>query len=304
MPETGAVIDIRNLTVTYGRRRGVDDLSLTVSEGEVFGFLGPNGAGKTTTLRVLLDVIRPVSGAASIFGMDCRRDGVRIRRRVGYLPGELSLYPRLRADEFLRMIDAVRGRTAEPRAVAGLCDRLGLDPTRPMRSYSRGNKQKVGLVAAFMGKPDLLILDEPTGGLDPLVQQQVLNLVREARAGGRTVFFSSHLLPEVQEVCDRVGIVREGRMVAVERVDTLVRGQFRRLRLRLERMPGAGAFDMDGVRETGRTEQGITLEIRSNLNRVLSLAVDCGVLDLEDRPFTLEEVFLTYYGGNGGGSRA
>jgi ABC-2 type transport system ATP-binding protein len=301
MPETGAVIEIKKLSVYYGRRRGVDDLSLSVSEGEVFGFLGPNGAGKTTTLRVLLDIIRPASGTASIFGMDCRKDGVRIRRRVGYIPGELSLYPRLTADGYFRMIDAVRGHTADPRTLDGLCERLDLDPTRPMRTYSRGNKQKVGLVAAFMGKPDLLILDEPTGGLDPLVQQQVLSLVREARAGGRTVFFSSHLLPEVQEVCDRVGIVRDGRMVATERMETLIRGQFRRLRLRLERMPAEGAFDMDGVRETARTDQTVTLEIRSGLNPVLSRAVDCGVLDLEDRPFTLEEVFLAYYDRNEGG---
>jgi ABC-2 type transport system ATP-binding protein len=290
-----ALIETKGLSVYYGRRCGVHGLDLSVEQGEVYGFLGPNGAGKTTTLRVLLDIIRPTAGTASVFGLDCQKEGVRLRRRVGYIPGELSLPPRLRADAYFRMIHAVRGNTGHAADTAGLCDRLKLDPSRPMRTYSRGNKQKVGLVAAFMGKPDLLILDEPTGGLDPIIQQNVLALVREARADGRTVFFSSHLLSEVQEVCDRVGIVREGQMVAVERVETLVRGQFHRLRLRLERMAPPGAFDLDGVREVGRTGRSVTLEIRQNLNQVLSRAVSYGVLDLEDRPFSLEEVFLAYY---------
>jgi ABC-2 type transport system ATP-binding protein len=296
-----ALIETKGLSVYYGRRCGVHGLDLSVERGEVYGFLGPNGAGKTTTLRVLLDVIRPTAGTASIFGLDCRKQGVRIRRRVGTIPGELSLPSRLRADEYLNMINAVRGNTGHAADVAGLCERLRLDPSRPMRTYSRGNKQKVGLVAAFMGKPELLILDEPTGGLDPIIQQNVLNLVREARADGRTVFFSSHLLSEVQEVCDRVGIVREGKMIASERVDTLVRGQFHRLRLVLERTAPPGAFDLDGVREVERTGRTVTLEIRRNLNQVLARAVPYGVLDLEDRPFTLEEVFLAYYDRSGDG---
>jgi ABC-2 type transport system ATP-binding protein len=148
----------------------------------------------------LLDIIRPTAGKASILGLDCQKEGVQIRRRIGYIPGELSLYQHLRADEYFYMINAVRGNTGDTDYVRSLCDRLDLDPHHPMRTYSRGNKQKIGLVAAFMGKPDLLILDEPTGGLDPLIQQNVLDLVREAHADGRTVFFSSHNLPEVQEL--------------------------------------------------------------------------------------------------------
>lgn len=298
------MIETKNLSVYYGHQRGIHNLNLSVESGEVYGFLGPNGAGKTTTLRVLLDIIRPTTGKATIFGLDCQKDGVQIRRRIGYIPGELSLYQQLHANEYFGMVNAVRRNTADPAYVHSLCDRLDLDPRRPMRTYSRGNKQKVGLVAAFMGKPDLLILDEPTSGLDPLVQQTVLELVREAHTDGRTVFFSSHVLSEVQAVCDRVGIIREGQIVATERVEKLIRGQFHRLLLRFERMPPPGVFDQPGAREVNRTAQDVTLEIRENLNQVLSQAVQYGVLDLEDHPFTLEEIFLAYYGKGGGDHHA
>lgn len=298
------VIETRDLTVRYGSRPGVTDLDLAVQEGEVFGFLGPNGAGKTTTMRVLLDVIRPWSGEARVFGLDCRRDGPRIRRRLGYIPGELHLYPQLTARSYLRLVDAVRGHTAEKEYLHRLCERLDLDPNRRMREYSRGNKQKVGLVAAFMGKPELLILDEPTGGLDPLVQQTVLELVREARNEGRTVFFSSHILPEVQAVCDRVGIIREGRLVTTESVDSLTGSQLHRLRLRFRVEPPAGAFELTGVREVSRLDSGVLLEVSDNLNEVLRRASALGVVDLETHTVTLEEVFLAHYGrGNGGGER-
>ena len=217
---------------SYGRQRGIRDLNLSVEQGEVFGFLGPNGAGKTTTMRVLLDIIRPTAGRAAIFGLDCQKDGVTIRRRIGYIPGELKLYQQLRADEYFDMIARVSGASVAPTTRRDLCERLQLDPRRPMRTYSRGNKQKAGLVAAFMRRPDLLILDEPTTGLDPLIQQHVLDLVREARADGRTVLFSSHVLPEVQEVCDRVGIIRAGQIVATEQVGQLIKSRVQRLHIR------------------------------------------------------------------------
>ncbi|MEO1290629.1 MAG: ATP-binding cassette domain-containing protein, partial [Chloroflexota bacterium] len=207
-----SVIETRDLTVYYGKHRGISNINLTVEQGEVFGFLGPNGAGKTTTQRVLMDVIHPSAGTAKIFGMDCQADGVEIRKRVSYLPGELALYPTMKANAYFDMLDSLHPNTIDPRFRSDLCQRLDLDPTRRMKEYSRGNKQKVGLVAAFMGKPDLLILDEPTGGLDPLVQQTVMEMVHEVKADGRTVFFSSHILPEVQAVCDRVGIIRDGQL--------------------------------------------------------------------------------------------
>jgi ABC-2 type transport system ATP-binding protein len=289
-------IETTALSVYYGPIRGVHNLELSVQPGEVYGFLGPNGAGKTTTLRVLLDIIRPTTGRARIFGLDCQAEGVRIRRQVGYIPGELSLYSQMRADQYLNMVSSVRGNSTDKTYMNSLCKRLDLDTQRLMRTYSRGNKQKVGLVAAFMGKPDLLILDEPTAGLDPLVQQTVLELVRETRADGRTVFFSSHILSEVQAVCDRVGIIRDGQLVATERVETLTRKQFHRLRMSFEQVPPDGVFDLPGVSEVSRMDHIITLEIRDQLNTILSQAVQYEVLDLETVPVTLEEVFLAYYG--------
>ncbi len=295
------VIQTQNLTVYYGKHRGIKDVDLAVHEGEVFGFLGPNGAGKTTTQRVLLDVIRPTSGQATIFGLDCQQDGAEIRKRVGYLPGELSLYPQMRGRAFLNMMAGLYGYKVDRNYLQQLMERLYLDPGRKIKEYSRGNRQKVGIVLAFMGRPDLLILDEPTGGLDPLVQRTVLELVREARDDGRTVFFSSHILSEVQAVCDRVGIIREGQLVKTERVETLVRQQFKRLRLTLRQAPANGVFDIEGVTElarAGESDDGSTvmLEIRQNLDRVLEAAVPCGIVDIETLPVTLEEIFFAYYG--------
>lgn len=295
------VMETRKLTLYYGIHRGIQDVDLQVEAGEVFGFLGPNGAGKTTTIRALLDIIRPTSGTAHIFGLDCQREGVAIRRRVGYLPGELSLPQNMRGQQYLDMVRSLRGNQVDRQYKRALCHRLNLDASRRIREYSRGNKQKLGLVAAFMSQPDLLILDEPTSGLDPLVQQTVLELVREARGAGRTVFFCSHVLPEVQAVADRVGIIRAGKLAAVERVDTLTTQQFRRVSLRLAADPPAAAFAFDGVRETSRANQAVTLEVAQNMPAVMQTAATYGILDVETHPVTLEEVFLAYYGANGNG---
>ena len=295
------VIQRHKLTLYYGIHRGVQDVDLQVQAGEVFGFLEPNGAGKTTTIRALLDIIRPTSGTAHIFGMDCQREGVAIRRRVGYLPGELSLPPNMRGQQYLDMVRSLRGTQVDRQYEWALCQRLNLDASRRIREYSRGNKQKLGLVAAFMSQPDLLILDEPTSGLDPLVQQTVMELVRETRSAGRTVFFCSHVLPEVQAVADRVGIIRAGRLAAVERVDTLTTQQFRRVTFRFAGNPPAAAFAFEGVRETARSDHDVTLEVAQNMPAVMQAAATYGILDVETHPVTLEEVFLAYYGANGNG---
>ncbi len=293
------VIETHGLTVFYGRHRGIIDVDLAIREGEVFGFLGPNGAGKTTAMRVLLDIIRPTRGRATAFGMDCQREGVEIRRRTGYIPGELSFYGSVTGRRFLDTITRLRGDHTGPRYRRELCERLQFDPTRRIREYSSGNKRKLGLVMACMHQPDLLILDEPTLGLDPLVAQTVLQLVNEVRDQGRTVFLSSHILSEVQSVCDRVGIIREGRLVEVGEVDALTTQPFHRLRLVLkEEIPG-DAFSYPGVTETGRIDHEIQLEVRENLEAVLEEAVGYGVLDIETHPVTLEEVFLAYYGERG-----
>jgi ABC-2 type transport system ATP-binding protein len=293
---TENIIETQNLTVYYSKQRGIKDVNLTVEKGEAFGFLGPNGAGKTTTQRVLLDVIRPTSGSAQIFGLDCRTQGVELRKRVGYLPGELALYKDMKADQFFAMWEYLRSGNGTKDYWRDLAKRLDLDISRKIGNFSRGNKQKVGIVAAFMSRPDLLILDEPTGGLDPLVQQTVMEMVREVKADGRTVFFSSHILPEVQAVCDRVGIIREGQLVATQRVEELIAAQVKRIVLTFDDLPPAGAFDLEGVTETARTAQSITLEVRENLPKVLSAAALHNIQDIETQNMSLEEIFLAYYG--------
>jgi ABC-2 type transport system ATP-binding protein len=294
-------IETKGLTVYYGKHRGIEDVDLTVEKGEVFGFLGPNGAGKTTTQRVLLDVIRPTQGRATIFGLDCQEQGVEQRKRIGYLPGELALYTNMKASKFFEMYEYLRSNNGKKGYWRELAQRLDLDTTRKIGNLSRGNKQKVGVVAAFMNRADLLILDEPTGGLDPLVQQTVLEMVRETKADGRTVFFSSHILSEAQAVCDRVGIIREGRLVATRPVGDMIAQRMSRLSLIFSEIPPIGTFDLEGVSELERTDQSILLEVKANLPRVLTIAGQLNVMDIETHKVGLEEIFMTYYSkGNGG----
>ncbi len=297
------VIETRNLTRYYGEQRGIQDLNLAVRRGEVFGFLGPNGAGKTTTLRILLDIIHPSGGQAAIFGLDCQRQGVQIRTRVGYLPGEFRPYLGMRGQAFLDLFASLQAHPVDPRYRDELCQQLDLDPTRKIKHYSHGNRQKLGIVAAFMGRPDLLILDDPTIGLDPLVQKALLDLVRAARQEGRTVFFSSHNLAEVQAVCDRVGMIREGALIQTERVESLTKRQFKRLQLCLQQTPPAGAFDLDGVSEIGRDGNRVSLEVRQGLAQVMEIAAGYGIEDIEIPAVTLDEIFLAFYDRSGEGDR-
>jgi len=290
------VIETSGLSVYYGRHRGIVDVNLAVESGEIFGFLGPNGAGKTTTLRVLLDIIRPTQGSASIFGLDSQKQGVKLRQRVGYLPGDLRLPPNVNGRRYLDKIDNLRAEKSDPAFRKELCQRLDLDTGRRIRDYSSGNKQKLGLVAALMTRADLLVLDEPTIGLDPLVQQTVLELVQEAREEGRSVFLCSHILSEVQTVCDRVGIIREGRLIKVESVKTLTEQPYHRLRFRFESNPGTNVFAFEGVRELSRDDRSVLLEVKQNLPAVMRAAAHYEIIDVETQPVTLEEVFLAYYG--------
>ena len=299
------VIETRDLTVFYGHHRGILNLNLSVKRGEVFGFLGPNGAGKTTTQRVLLDVIHPTRGQASIFGLDSQKEGVAIRSRVGYLPGEFRPYLNMRGGQFLDLLASLHRSRVGDSYRRELCERLELNPSRRLKHYSHGSKQKIGIIAAFMSKPEVLILDEPTIGLDPLAQQTVLELVREARDEGRTVFFSSHNLPEVQAVCDRVGIIREGKLVKTESVETLINQRFNRLKLALRQSPPLDAFNIEGVAETSRDGSSVILEIQQDLDVVLKKALSYGIENIATLPVTLEDIFLAYYDRhNRGGSHA
>ena len=244
---TSPVVRARALTKSYGRARGVVDLDFDVEPGEIFGFLGPNGAAKTTTIRLLLDLIRPSSGSIELFGRNPRRD-VSLRRRVGYLPGDLRLYERLTARELFTYFGRLR-RPGGLGSALELAGRVELELDRPIRALSKGNRQKAGLVQALMHRPDLLILDEPTSGLDPLVQQTVYELLAEVRSDGRTVLLSSHVLPEVQQIADRVALIRDGRLVLVEAVETLRRRARARVEATFDTAPPADAFGaVKGVR--------------------------------------------------------
>ncbi len=290
------VISTHGLTKYYGRSRGIVDVDLVVEQGEVFGFLGPNGAGKTTTIRLLLDLIRPTRGGAEVLGLDVRRDRLAIHRRVSYLPGELALYGDLTGTQVLDYLGNLRGGV--PRAgIAALADRLQLDLSRRIKALSLGSKQKVGLVAAFMGRPELLILDEPSIGLDPLVQQEFERMVEEVRADGRTVFLSSHILPEVEHLCDRVGIIREGHLVAVETVANLKARALRRLEIDFAGdAPPAIFAGLPGVQEVTLHDGVLRCTVMGDLDALVKAAARFHVRDIHTVETSLEEIFLAYYG--------
>ncbi len=294
------VIQTENLSKTYrrGTKLALDRLNLSLKPGEVFGYLGPNGAGKTTTIRILLDIIRPTSGRATIFDQDVRRDRLALHRRIGYLPGELKLWDALTGLQVLQYVARVRG-ALDMAYVNQLAERLLLDLTPKVRAYSTGNRRKLGIVLAFMNKPDLFILDEPTTGLDPLVQQTFYQLVREVRDEGHTIFLSSHILSEVQAICDRVGILREGKLQAVESVETLVHTDFRWVTITLrgaiqpERVAG-----VQGVSDVKAANNGNVLRLRlvGAMGPLLRAIGTDEIIDIYTEKPTLEDIFLTFYG--------
>jgi ABC-2 type transport system ATP-binding protein len=294
------VIQTSNLTHRYGKFTAIQDVNLQVRHGEIFGFLGPNGAGKTTTIRTLLDFIRPSAGSAAIFGLDSRHESVAIRELIGYLPGELTLLDNWTGVQYVRWLDEVRGRRNGSMAEAErLAERLDFDLKRPLKGLSTGMKRKMGLIVALLHKPELLILDEPTSGLDPLMQQVFHELMRETRAEGRTVFLSSHNLPEVEAICDRVGIIRDGTLEAVETMAHLTHVSFRWLTLEFD---GPAVVDdfrgIDGISDV--SVEGSTLRMRisghANMDAVIKQAARHTVQDIHMVQPTLEEIFLTYYG--------
>jgi ABC-2 type transport system ATP-binding protein len=304
MSDHSAVIEVRDLTKRYGASRGVEDLTFEVATGEAFGFLGPNGAGKTTTIRTLLDFIRPTSGMVRVFGMDPRTEGVQVHRRIGYLPGELALYERMTGEQFVRTFAELRGagrRGASMwRRASELAERLSLDLSRRIRELSHGNKQKLGLVQAFMHAPDLLVLDEPTQGLDPLVQQTFYAQVEQERARGATVFLSSHVMPEVERVCDRVGIIREGRLAVVADVGELKAKARRRIEFHFDRPVSAVAFaPLPGVTDATAHGDSVSLTVEGPVDAVIKEAARHDVVSVETHEPSLEDAFLAFYGPDG-----
>jgi ABC-2 type transport system ATP-binding protein len=283
------------LTKHYGDVEALIDLDLSVGPGEVFGFLGPNGAGKTTMIRTVLDLIRPTKGRASILGMDSHESAVEIRRHVGYLPGDLALYPNLTGQETLTYFANLRGGV-DWSYVNGLADRFNSDLSKKVSDYSSGNRQKIGLIQAFMSKPEVLILDEPSTGLDPLVQQDFQALLRETAAEGRTVFLSSHTLSEVERVAHRVGIIRQGRLVVVEAVDELKSKAIRRLDMQFGSPVDEAVFrGVDGVHDVTADGTRVSVSFKGEIATLLRAAMAHDLVNLNSDEADLEEIFLNYY---------
>ncbi len=288
-------IETTTLSKTYGTTRAVVDLDLQVEAGQVYAFLGPNGAGKSTTIRMLLSLQRPTAGTARVLGFDCASESVEIHRRVGYLPGDLTLYPRLTGRRHLDWFAHARGGV-DPSFVTELVTRFKVVVDRPVRELSKGNRQKIGLVLAFMAKPELLILDEPTSGLDPLMQNEFERLVRETVAENRTVFLSSHELDEVQRLSDRVAIIKQGVLLVTDSVEGLGRTMPRRLDVRF-RKPVAGSVfaSLPGVRVAACDGSQVTLELTGEIGPVLKVVADHDPVDVISRHADLDELFLGFY---------
>jgi ABC-2 type transport system ATP-binding protein len=290
------VITLEKLTKSYGKSRGIIDLDLEVQQGEIFGFLGPNGAGKTTTIRTMLDLIRPTSGRATVFGVESTADPVAIHRRVGYIPGEFTLYDRLTGKQTLEYFANLRGGVSQAYQ-ASLIDRFELDVSKRFKEYSKGNKQKVGVIAALQHKPELLVLDEPTSGLDPLVQQTFFSTLREHVAEGASVFLSSHILSEVEKSCHRVAIIRDGRLVKIGTVEGLRDLAHHQVELRFAGPVPSDTFaDLPGVSEVTAEDHVLRMRVAGAITPVVRAAAQFELLDFVSREPSLEETFLAQYG--------
>ncbi len=291
-----SAIQAEGLTKHYADVRALIDLDLSVERGEIFGFLGPNGAGKTTMIRTILDEIRPTSGRASIVGLDSHADSVEIRRHIGYVPGDLAMYPNLTGRDTLTYFANLRGGV-DWSYVDDLADRLDADLSKKVGDLSSGNRQKVGLIQAFMNKPEVLIMDEPSSGLDPLVQREFQALLREVIANGSTVFLSSHTLSEVQRVADRVGIIRHGKLIAVEAVASLRSKGIRKVELFFDSPVDAAVFEpLPGVDDVTVQNHHVTLSFSGQMETLLRVVTErYTLLDISTQEADLEEIFLTYY---------
>ena len=290
-----SAIETLGLTKRYGSVTAVADLNLRVEPGQVFGFLGPNGAGKSTTIRMLMALQRPTKGRAMLLGLDAVTGSVEVHRRIGYLPGDLELFPRLTGRQHIAWF--ARARAVDGQSLAGrLIDRFQVVADRPVRELSKGNRQKIGLVLAFMHQPELLVLDEPTSGLDPLMQHEFGNLLRETAAEGRTVFLSSHELDEVQRIADRVAIIKEGRLVAEDTVEGLRRSAPQKMEVRFRRpVDHAELSALSGVTVTGSDGPRMTLDVTGEIGPVLKVIASHDPVALTSRPADLDELFLDFY---------
>ena len=290
------LIEINHLTKSYGRSRGIDDLSLKVQQGDIFGFIGPNGAGKSTTIRILLNLLFPTSGSATIFGFDVVRDSKKIRGRIGYVPSDANMYDRMTVSEFLTFGAAFYGGKNHSARIKYLLDLFDLAPDRKITELSMGNKKKVSIIQALVHRPELLILDEPTSGLDPLIQSRFFDLLHDENKNGTTIFFSSHTLSEVQAFCRSVAIVKDGKIVKVESIAAMREKQVKKIRIVFPEATNIADIDIDGV---GHSESGdgkaFSFLYSGDINALVGKLAGKQLVNLSIEEPSLEEIFLHYY---------
>lgn len=291
-----SIIEIQNLTKDYGRGKGIFDVNLSVKQGEVFGFLGPNGAGKTTTIRNLMGFIRPDQGTCSINGMDCFRAAAKIQENMGYLAGEIAFLDDLTGKQMLEFIAAMKGLNDKSKMYE-LMERFELDPKGKIKKMSKGMKQKIGIICAFMGDPEVLVLDEPTSGLDPLMQNRFIDLILEEKQQGKTIFMSSHIFEEIERTCNRTAIIKEGKIVAIEAMETLKEKKRKSYAVTFNSVASADEFLKEGMNVIERDGAKITVAIKGEIRPFLKTISGYDVKDLDVKTQTLEEIFLHFYGG-------
>jgi len=288
------VIEIDHLTKTYGKARGITDISFNVEEGEIFGFIGPNGSGKSTTIRTLLSLIYPTSGSAKIFGKDCIKFAPEIKKQIGYLPSEVFYYDNMKVIDLLKYSASFYKKDCKKR-IKELAEIMDLDVTKKIDDLSLGNKKKVGIVQGLLHEPKLIILDEPTSGLDPLMQQKFFELLEIENKKGATILFSSHILSEVQKLCNRVAIIKEGKMVTVEKISTLQENNYKKFKIDTKATLDKNYFNLDGVTKLEVKDNMITFLFRGNINTVLKKVAELEIVNLWIEEPDLEEIFMHYY---------
>jgi len=290
-------IETSRLTKYYGKSRGIVDVDMTVNEGEIYGFIGPNGAGKSTTIRTLLGLIYATSGSATIFGKDVIKSGPEIRQEIGYLPSEVFYYDDMRAIDLLKYSASFynKDQKAIGKRIKYLAELLDLDLKKKIDDLSYGNKKKVGIIQGLAHEPRLIILDEPTGGLDPLIQQQFFNLLKEDNAKGATILFSSHILGEVQKLCDRVAIIKDGSIIKVEQIRTLLENSTKRFTLEMADTPDPSRFELEGVSDLTQVNHSVSFLYRGRVNSITKVLAEQDLVDLSVEEPDLEEIFMHYY---------
>lgn len=288
------VIEIKNLTKNYGKARGITDVSFNVEEGEIFGFIGPNGAGKSTTIRTLLALIHPTSGSAAIFGKDCIKSAPEIAMEVGYLPSEVFYYDNMKVIDLLKYSASFYKKDCSKR-MKELAEIMELDLSKKIDDLSFGNKKKVGIVQGLLHEPKLIILDEPTSGLDPLMQQKFFDLLKEENKKGATILFSSHILSEVQKLCNRVAIIKEGKIIKLEKISTLTENNYKKFKIEMESSIDMDYFKIKGVKELKIDGNIVTFLFKGNINRVMKKFADIEISNIWIEEPDLEEIFMHYY---------